>query len=137
MKPHTNISIHLVRSNSNKSKDDVITIKPITNSLVSMTFVDKYNNTNHEIDMSHNSLAQYFENLFHIISYDREPYENVQVTFPAFPAIYMAPSDFVSHPMRHRLQEMLRFTLETSFPAILDLTRPREEEEDEEEYVTY
>jgi len=91
-----------------------------------MVFKDRLNKSDHTLDMSRDDISAYFINLFDILSYDREPYEAVQVNFPGYPCIYMSQKDFMASSARQRMQSLLWFALENSFPAIVTEREERE-----------
>ena len=113
------ISIQMIRDSNNSKMDDLVKIQPIDYNMVSVVFKDRANKSEHTIHMSKSAVSSYFLNLFDILSYDREPYEAVQVNFPGFPCTYMNPKDFISSSTRERMQSMLWFALDNSFPVIL------------------
>ena len=122
----SSITIQLIRDVKNSKMDDLITIKPTGYDTVSVVFKDRLNKSEHNLDMCKNGVSSYFLNLFDILSYDREPYQAVQVNFPGFPCSYMSQKDFISSAARDRMQSLLWFALDHSFPAIVT---EREEQE--------
>ena len=113
------ITVQLIRDSNNSKQDDLVLIKPTGYDTVRMVFKDRANNSEHTLDMSRSAVSAYFLNLFDILSYDREPYQAVQVNFPGFPCTYMNQKDFGSSSARDRMQSLLWFALDNSFPAIV------------------
>lgn len=113
------ITVQLIRDANNSKHDDLVVIKPTGYDTVRMVFKDRANNSEHTLDMSRSAVSAYFLNLFDILSYDREPYQAVQVNFPGFPCTYMNQKDFGSSSARDRMQSLLWFALDNSFPAIV------------------
>jgi hypothetical protein len=113
------ITVQLIRDSNNSKRDDLVTIKPTGYDTVRMVFKDRDNNSEHTLDMSRSAVSTYFLNLFDILSYDKEPYEAVQVNFPGFPCTYMSQKDFIASSARERMQSLLWFALDNSFPAIV------------------
>ena len=117
VKTHSSFTIQLIRDSNNKACDDYITIRQSEDDddTVSLCYKDRTSNTQHEVYVTKAQASEYCISLFHILSYDGEPFENVQVNFPAFPSIILSVRDLEYESLRNRLQSMLWFTLENSF----------------------
>jgi hypothetical protein len=63
-------------------------------------------------------MSEYCISLFHILSYDEDPFIHVQVNFPAFPSVLLKADDLQDNLLRDRLQSMLWFTMEQSFNSM-------------------
>lgn len=119
MKKHENITVQLVRNTNDSSKDDIITIRQTTDSdIIFLSYKDRNSNSFHEVRMTRRSMSEYFLSLFHILSYDEEPFIHVQVNFPAFPSVLLKVNDLRGESLRDRLQSMLWFTMEQSFNSM-------------------
>jgi hypothetical protein len=119
MKPHETITVQLVRDTNDSSKDDLITIRQTTDSdIIFLSYKDRKSNSFHEVRMTKRSMSEYFISLFHILSYDQDPYIHVQVNFPAFPSVLLKTDDLENDSLRDRLQSMLWFTMEQSFNSM-------------------
>lgn len=118
-KKHENITIQLVRKVDDSSKDDLITIRQTTDSdIIFLSYKDRNNNSFHEVRMTRRTMSEYCISLFHILSYDDDPYIHVQVNFPAFPSILLKTDDLKGNSLRDRLQSMLWFTMDQSFNSM-------------------
>ena len=119
MKPHKNITFQLVRDKDDSSKDDLITIRQTTDSdIIFLSYKDRKSNSFHEVRMTRNMMSEYCISLFHILSYDEDPFIYIQVNFPAFPSILLKNDDLESYSLRDRLQGMLWFTMDQSFNSM-------------------
>jgi hypothetical protein len=118
-KKHENITIQLVRKVDDSSKDDIITIRQTTDSdILFLSYKDRHSNSFHEVRMTRRMMSEYCVSLFHILSYDDDPYIHVQVNFPAFPSILLKTDDLKYESLRVRLQSMLWFTMDQSFNSM-------------------
>ena len=119
MKKHENITVQLVRNTNDSSKDDVITIRQTTDSdIIFLSYKDRHSNSFHEVRMTRNMMGEYCVSLFHILSYDEDPFVYAQVNFPAFPSVLLKVHDLRADSLRQRLQSMLWFTMEQSFNSM-------------------
>ena len=120
-KTHKSVTIVLVRDVKNSKRDDKIMIRPTgVEGVVQLRYQDSVSNTKHEIRMTDDQLCHYFISLFHVMSYDTDPFVGVQVNFPAFPCIMLSVADLTYESLRQRLQSMIQFTLKTSFVTMDD-----------------
>jgi hypothetical protein len=119
MKSHETITFQLVRDTNDSSKDDTITIRQTTDSdIIFLSYKDRKSNSFHEVRMTKRSMSDYCISLFHILSYDEDPFIHVQVNFPAFPSVLLKADDLQDNLLRDRLQSMLWFTMEQSFNSM-------------------
>jgi len=119
MKSHETITFQLVRDTNDSSKDDIITIRQTTDSdIIFLSYKDRKSNSFHEVRMTKRSMSEYCISLFHILSYDEDPFIHVQVNFPAFPSVLLKADDLQDNLLRDRLQSMLWFTMEQSFNSM-------------------
>lgn len=119
MKPQTSITVQLIRDKDNTARDDLITIRQTSDyDVVQLSYKDRDNNSFREVRVTKDVVSAYFISLFHVMSYDTDPFVSVQVNFPAFPCILLKTSDLQYESLRQRLQSMLWFSLEQSFPAM-------------------
>jgi hypothetical protein len=119
MKSHETITFQLVRDTNDSSKDDTITIRQTTDSdIIFLSYKDRKSNSFHEVRMTKRSMSEYCISLFHILSYDEDPFIHVQVNFPAFPSVLLKADDLQDNLLRDRLQSMLWFTMEQSFNSM-------------------
>jgi len=115
-KVHTNMTIQLIRNVDNKKDDDVITIRPTsTEGVVYLRYQDSDNKSKHELRLTNDELSHYFVSLFHVMSYDTDPFKSIQVNCPAFPCVLLSVKDLGYESLRLRLQSMIQLTLKTSF----------------------
>ena len=120
-KTHKSVTIVLVRDFNDNTRDDKIMIRPTgVEGVVQLRYQDSVSNTKHELRMTDDQLCHYFVSLFHVMSYDIDPFVAVQVNFPAFPCIMLRVKDFTCESLRQRLQSMIQFTLKTSFVKMDD-----------------
>jgi hypothetical protein len=116
MKIHTSFTIQLIRDSNDSTRDDTITIRKTEyDNLVSLCYKDRFSNSQHEVFVEKSSASEYCISLFHVLSYDNDPFKHVQVNFPAFPSVLLDASDLQYESLRERLQSMLWFTLDKSF----------------------
>jgi len=126
-KNHMAINIMLIRSVDNKKNDDTITIRPTsTEGVVYLRYQDSVNESKHELRLTNDELCQYFISLFHVMSYDTDPFHSVQVNCPAFPCVLLSVKDLGYESLRIRLQSMIYLTLSTSFAKAEEDERERE-----------
>jgi hypothetical protein len=120
-KNHSSITIQLIRNSNNKKNDDTITIRPTsTEDVVYLRYQDSAIESKHEMRLTNDDLCHYFVSLFHVMSYDTDPFEFVQINCPAFPCILLSVKDLGYESLRLRLQSMIQFTLRTSFVKMDD-----------------
>lgn len=120
-KNHSSITIQLIRNSNNKKNDDTITIRPTsTEDVVYLRYQDSAVESKHELRLTNDDLCHYFVSLFHVMSYDTDPFEFVQINCPAFPCILLSVKDLGYESLRLRLQSMVQFTLRTSFVKMDD-----------------
>jgi hypothetical protein len=120
-KNHSSITIQLIRNPNNKKNDDTITIRPTsTEDVVYLRYQDSAIESKHEMRLTNDDLCHYFVSLFHVMSYDTDPFEFVQINCPAFPCILLSVKDLGYESLRLRLQSMIQFTLRTSFVKMDD-----------------
>ena len=120
-KTHSAISLNLIRNVSSKKSDDTITIRPtFTEGVVHLLYKDSVNDSKHEVRLTNDELCHYFVSLFHVMSYDTDPFESVQVNCPAFPCVLLSVKDLGDESLRMRLQSMIQLTLKTSFVKMDD-----------------
>ena len=120
-KNHSSMTIQLIRNSNNKKKDDTITIRPTsTEDGVYLRYQDSVNESKHELRLTNDELCHYFVSLFHVMSYDTDPFEFVQINCPAFPCILLSVKNLGYESLRLRLQSMVQFTLRTSFVKMDD-----------------
>ncbi len=125
------MNICLIRNTSSIKKDDTIVVRPTDiDGTVYLRYQDSVNRSKHELYLTHEQLSHYFVSLFHAMSYDTEPFDSVQVNFPAFPCILLSVKDLGYESLRMRLQSMIHFTLSTSYA---DGEGEDDEDEDEED----
>ena len=116
MKTHTSFTIQLIRDSNDSTRDDIITIRQTEHDdIVSLCYKDRMSTSQHEVFVEKNSASEYCISLFHVLSYDNDPFKHVQVNFPAFPSVLLDPNDLKYESLRMRLQSMLWFTLDQSF----------------------
>jgi hypothetical protein len=133
-KIHSSINIILIRNMNNKKKDDSIRILPTsTEGVVNLRYQDSVNESNHELRLTNDELCHYFVSLFHVMSYDTDPFDSIQVNCPAFPCILLSVKDLGYESLRLRLQSMIQLTLKTSF-AKMDDDDEDDDDDDEDEY---
>jgi hypothetical protein len=129
-KIHASVNIYFIRKIGSKAKDDSVLIRATdTPDLVYLRYIDTENNSRHELFLTGDQLRAYFVSLFHVLSYDKEPFESVQVNFPAFPCVLLDVNDLGYESLRLRLQAMIDFTLKTSFA-------PDENEDEDDDDAT-
>ena len=120
-KNHSSISINLIRNVNNKKKDDTILIRPTsTEGVVYLRYQDSVNESKHELRLTNDELCHYFVSLFHVMFYDTDPFESVQINCPAFPCVLLSVKDLGYESLRLRLQSMIQLTLKTSFAKMDD-----------------
>lgn len=120
-KTHQAVTIVLCRHFNDNTRDDKILIRSTgVEGVVQLRYQDSVSKTKHELRLTDNELCHYFVSLFHIMSYDTDPFVAVQVNFPAFPCIMLRVKDFTYESLRQRLQSMIQFTLKTSFVKMDD-----------------
>ena len=120
-KTHKSVTIVLVRDINNSKRDDKILIRSTgVEGVVQLRYQDSEAKSKHEIRMTDDQLCHYFISLFHVMSYDTDPFVAVQVNFPAFPCIMLSVADLGYESLRQRLQSMIQFTLKTSFVTMDD-----------------
>jgi hypothetical protein len=120
-KNHSSMTIQLIRNSKNKKNDDTITIRPTsTEDVVYLRYQDSAAESKHEMRLTNDDLCHYFVSLFHVMSYDTDPFEFVQINCPAFPCILLSVKDLGYESLRLRLQSMVQFTLRTSFVKMDD-----------------
>lgn len=120
-KNHSSMTIQLIRDSNNKKKDDTITIRSTsTEDVVYLRYQDSAIESKHELRLTNDDLCHYFVSLFHVMSYDTDPFEFVQINCPAFPCILLSVKDLGYESLRLRLQSMVQFTLRTSFVKMDD-----------------
>ena len=133
-KIHSSINIILIRNMNNKKKDDSIRILPTsTEGVVNLRYQDSVNESKHELRLTNDELCHYFVSLFHVMSYDTDPFDSIQVNCPAFPCILLSVKDLGYESLRLRLQSMIQLTLKTSF-AKMDDDDEDDDDDDEDEY---
>lgn len=116
MKTHRSIMIQLIRDSNDSARDDMITIRQTEDdNLVSLCYKDRMSSSQHEVLLEKDSVSEYCISLFHVLSYDNDPFKHVQVNFPAFPSVLLDVNDLKYESLRERLQNMLWFTLDQSF----------------------
>ena len=116
MDTHTSFTIQLIRNTNTKSSDDTITIRQTEfPNMLTICYKDRVSNTQHQVFVEKSKVSEYCISLFHILSYDTEPFQHIQVNFPAFPCVLLNASDLQYSSLRERLHHMLWFTLEQSF----------------------
>jgi len=132
-KIHSSINIILIRNMNNKKKDDSIRILPAsTECVVNLRYQDSVNESKHELRLTNDELCHYFVSLFHVMSYDTDPFDSIQVNCPAFPCILLSVKDLGYESLRLRLQSMIQLTLKTSFAKMDD--DDEDEDDDDDEY---
>jgi hypothetical protein len=125
-KIHNSVNILFIRD-IKENTDDKILIRPTdTDDCFYLRYTDALNKSSHELYLSADQIRQYFLSLFSLVSYDTQPFESVQVNFPAFPCVVLAVKDLGYESVRLRLQSIVDFTLKTSYA-------PEEYEEEEDE----
>ena len=118
---HKAVTIVLCRDLEDNTRDDKILIRSTgVEGVVQLRYQDSVSKTKHELRLTDNELCHYFISLFHVMSYDIDPFVAVQVNFPAFPCIMLRVKDFTYESLRQRLQSMIQFTLKTSFVKMDD-----------------
>ena len=119
MKTHSSITFQMIRDTNDKNKDDMITIKQTDqDDIISLCYKDRLSSSQHEVYMNKKQVGEYCVSLFHILSYDTDPFKFVQVNFPAFPCVLLEPKDLQYESLRTRLQSMLWLTMEQSFTTM-------------------
>ena len=121
MKSQSSITVQLIRDHDNNTLDDLITIRQTSDyEVVYLSYKDRVNNSFREVRVTKDALSEYFISLFHVMSYDTDPFVAIQVNFPAFPCVLLKAKDLEYESLRQRLQSMLWFTLEQTFPSMED-----------------
>ena len=119
MKTHTTITFQMIRDTKDNTKDDTITIKQTDqDDIISLCYKDRLSSSQHEVYMNKDCVSDYCLSLFHILSYDTDPFKYVQVNFPAFPSVLLEPKALQYESLRTRLQSMLWLTMEQSFTTM-------------------
>ena len=118
-KTHSSVSFNLIRDTNDKTNDDFIIVKQTHEyDIVHLCYKDRVSGTQHEVRMTKDRLSEYCISLFHILSYDNDPFKFVQVNFPAFPSVLLNIKDLEYESLRERIQSMLWFTLDQSFSTM-------------------
>jgi hypothetical protein len=113
MSTHQNIVIRLIRKNAKKAKeDDVITVsRTYCNGTLKMVYKDaKNNDSTYLTTLSENGFIRYLENLFVMLENDRDPFENVQVSFPQYPCILFKVGDVGRYTIQDSVKEAVKDT---------------------------
>ena len=119
MKTHSTITFQMIRDTKDNTKDDTITIKQTDqDDIISLCYKDRLSSSQHEVYMNKVRVSDYCLSLFHILSYDTDPFKYVQVNFPAFPSVLLEPKALQYESLRTRLQSMLWLTMEQSFTTM-------------------
>ena len=119
MKTHSTITFQMIRDTKDNTKDDTITIKQTDqDDIISLCYKDRLSSSQHEVYMNKDRVSDYCLSLFHILSYDTDPFKYVQVNFPAFPSVLLEPKALQYESLRTRLQSMLWLTMEQSFTTM-------------------
>ena len=108
----THITIRLLRSgaeNKDEERDDRIAIVPLGDDSygVYYTSADWNSQITHYVDLTGDELDTYIENLFFLLTRDRDPFRSIQLNVPCMPAILFLVSDLKKSGVKNHLREVL------------------------------
>jgi hypothetical protein len=104
--------MRLIRSgedNKNAERDDLIAIVPLDEDSYGVYYTsgDWDSQITHYVDLTGDELDTYIENLFFLLSRDRDPFRSLQVNIPCMPAVLLLVSDLKKNGIKRHLREIL------------------------------
>jgi hypothetical protein len=116
----SSIQIRLIRSNADKSRDDLICIEPVDEGNLRVFYNETYSEHKYEMTLAYTGLVGYVDTVVRMVRDDCDPYEFIQLNFPGLPPVLYSKARLHNPDVVETIRDAARILSDAWFHHLAD-----------------